>query len=82
MSGSGELGDQEMLSFLREAIIRVVGERELLKSRMEAWYSENPDISFPGTKDLIAKDEELSELDDRFKSLWDRLKTTGCTDLG
>jgi hypothetical protein len=82
MSGSDELGDQEMLSFLREAIIRVVGERELLKSAMEAWYRENPERSFPRTKELIAKDEELSELDDRFKSLWDRLKQTGNADLG
>jgi hypothetical protein len=81
MSGSDELGDQEMLAFLREAIIRVVGERELLKSAMEAWYSENSERPFPRTKELIAKDEELSELDDRFKSLWDRLKKTGNADL-
>ncbi|MDA8059794.1 MAG: hypothetical protein ACYCXP_03190 [Leptospirillum sp.] len=81
MNGSEEIDDRAMLSFLREAIVRVVGERELLKSEMEAWYRENPQISFPRTRELIAKDEELSGLDDRFKALWDRLQNSPDSDL-
>ncbi len=80
MSDSEDLTDEQMLSFLRAAIVRIVGERDLLKSEMEAWYRETPRYSFPRLKELIAKDEELSDLDDRFKSLWDRLQNSPRTD--
>jgi len=81
MNDSEDFKDQQMLSFLKAAIVRVVGERELLRSEMEAWYSENPSSPFPWTKDLIAKDEELSGLDDQFKTLWDRLQNSPHSDL-
>nr|RNF65379.1 hypothetical protein EC580_05075 [Acidithiobacillus sulfuriphilus] len=69
-SSAGSL-EQETLEVLRSAIARVVAQRERLKVEMAAWYNDHPQHPFPRARELIALDEELSGLDDRFKGLWD-----------
>ncbi|MHB1531350.1 hypothetical protein [Acidithiobacillus sp.] len=66
-----EVLELETLAVLKAAIGRVVAQRERLKAEMAAWYSDHPQRAFPRTGELIALDEELSGLDDRFKRLWD-----------
>ncbi len=44
-----------------------------MKLEMEVWYEDHPGTSFPGTQALIELDDELSDLDDRFKELWDQV---------
>jgi len=72
-SGDSSAGilELETLEVLRSAMARVVAQRERLKVEMAAWYNDHPQHSFPRTAELIALDEELSGLDDRFKRLWD-----------
>ncbi|MHB8249455.1 MAG: hypothetical protein ACYDCX_11320 [Acidithiobacillus sp.] len=66
-----EILELETLTVLKAAIGRVVAQRERLKAEMAAWYGDHPQRAFPRTRELIALDEELSGLDDRFKRLWD-----------
>lgn len=64
---------EEALEIFRQAIARVYAEREKMKLEMEVWYEDHPGTSFPGTQALIELDDELSDLDDRFKELWDQV---------
>ena len=63
---------EEALEVFRQAIARVYAEREKMKLEMEVWYEDNPGRSFPRAQALIDLDDELSDLDDRFKELWDQ----------
>ncbi len=60
---------------IKELIIETVAKRNSLKSQMEAWYKANPKERFPAMNELITVDASLSELDLRYKLLWDNHNT-------
>ena len=56
---------------LKAEIARAWAEREALKQEMEAWFSQGHRTRFPKQSDLGLVTERLSDLDSRFKKLWD-----------
>jgi uncharacterized protein (DUF4213/DUF364 family) len=65
-----DLGQRKM-DLIKSSIEDVVARREFLKQEMENWYSENRKAGFPWRDELEKVDQELSELDLRFKRIWD-----------
>lgn len=56
---------------IRTLIIRTVAKRSALKSEMEAWYAAHTGERYARASDLMLVDGILSELDNRYKILWD-----------
>lgn len=65
-----EPGADDELHRLKEAIGEVVAQRDRLKWEMTRWY-EGGRRRYPEADRLAAVDALLSELDTRFKALWD-----------
>ena len=63
--------DEEM-DQIRADIKSVVTRRDCLKAAMEAWYDNRSGTRFPQMAELLSLDERLSNLDNRFKHLWDQ----------
>jgi hypothetical protein len=63
--------DEEM-DQVRADIKSVVTRRDRLKAAMEAWYDNRPGTRFPQMAELLSLDVRLSNLDNRFKHLWDQ----------
>jgi uncharacterized protein (DUF4213/DUF364 family) len=58
----------------RTAIATLFSRRDALKAEMEAWYSGGRTRHFPKRAELETIDAELSQLDSRYKRLWDARK--------
>lgn len=56
---------------LRHMIADTFARRNALKKEMEEWFDRFPGERFAKLGDLIAIDGVLSELDSRYKMLWD-----------
>jgi phage tail tape-measure protein len=56
---------------LKLLIARTVAKRNALKSEMETWYEVHTGERFTRMTDLMLVDGILSELDSRYKVLWD-----------
>ena len=69
-----ELGLTPM-EHLRQAIAATVERREALKRDMAVWYAQAGQGRYPGRAALTALDLALSELDSRFKRLYDETQT-------
>ena len=66
-----DLREVEM-QWQRLAIEDLVARREQLKLSMEQWYDQNSfNARYPRWQELAKIDDELSQLDNRFKLLWD-----------
>jgi len=66
-----DTADEEMTRISAE-IRTVVTRRDRLKAAMEAWYENRASGRFPQMAELLSLDERLSNLDNRFKHLWDQ----------
>ncbi|MCH9812902.1 MAG: hypothetical protein K0U47_03050 [Epsilonproteobacteria bacterium] len=56
---------------IKNLIMRTYAKREALKKEMQCWYEEHQESRFERTSDLMLVDTILSELDSRYKILWD-----------
>jgi len=68
--GLVDLGKQKM-RYTRNKISTIVNQREVLKDEMGAWYQVAGNVSYPKSLELVALDEELSDLDSQYKKMWD-----------
>ena len=64
-----DLGQGEM-QWIKTAIGDIVAKREQLKTEMDDWYLQGKK-RFPRQVELLTLDNELSQLDSRYKRLWD-----------
>jgi uncharacterized protein len=71
MMNSMETADEEM-SRISAEIRGVFTRRDRVKAAMEAWYENRRSGQFPQMDELLLLDERLSQLDSRFKFLWDQ----------
>lgn len=56
---------------IKNLIVRTVAKRNALKAEMQEWYETHSRERFDRTTDLMLVDSILSELDSRYKVLWD-----------
>ncbi len=59
------------MDWVKLAISDLVIKRERLKSQIESWYATPHQGSCPQWLELEQLDRDLSDLDSRFKRLWD-----------
>jgi len=59
------------MSEIRTLIMRTVAKRNALKAEMEDWYETHSGERYDRASDLMLVDGILSELDLRYKTLWD-----------
>lgn len=59
------------MNWLKVAIENTVAKREHLKQEMESWYANRAGKSFPKRVELEEVDRRLSDLDLRFRRVWD-----------
>jgi hypothetical protein len=69
--------DAAQMDALRAEIAALAAKREALKQAMEQWYAGSGRGRFPGLAELETVDRELSALDTRFKTLWDKRRGRG-----
>lgn len=65
-----DLGQTEM-KWYETAIGDLVARRESLKRAMDSWYTDGNKLRFPKYNELDVIDKELSQLDIRYKRMWD-----------
>ena len=62
---------EEKLNAIKKQIAEIVAKRDYLKSQIEAWQSGVAMYPMPQVRELEQLDRELSDLDSRYKHLWD-----------
>lgn len=65
-----DIGTQTMQQH-KDAIAKLYAERDRLKLQMEQWYGQGSKQRFPEYGQLENIDRQLSELDSRYKRMWD-----------
>lgn len=56
---------------IKTLIAKVFAKRDALKKEMQIWYETHTGERFDRSSDLMLVDGMLSELDMRYKALWD-----------